>query len=116
MKRIILLLAICAAIPLAAQPRLDLRLLRPNTPDYYYYQLYFTPYCGDSVLYDMEERQLILEEVHGTIDSNDYIIDRVPTRDRNACYDIAMLFDNSSTISVETLNRVSEGGRMLSTA
>jgi hypothetical protein len=97
---------------LAAQPRLDLRLLRPNTPDYYYYQLYFTPYCGDSVLYDMEERQLILEEAHGTIDPNDYIIDRVPTRDRNACYDIAMLFDNSSTITVETLNRVIEGGRM----
>jgi hypothetical protein len=111
MRHLIFVLAALIAIPAAAQPRLDLRLLRPNTPDYYYYQLYFTPYCGDSVLYNLEERQLILEERHGTVDPNDYILDRFASPDKNTCYDIAMLFDNSSTISVEALNRVVQAGR-----
>jgi hypothetical protein len=111
MRHIIFLLVVLGAIPTMAQPRLDLRLLRPNTPDYYYYQLYFTPYCGDKVFYGLEERQLILEERHGTVDSNDYMLDRFASPDKNTCYDVAMLFDNSSTISVEVLNRVVQAGR-----
>ncbi|MCZ7557625.1 MAG: VWA domain-containing protein [Bacteroidia bacterium] len=111
MRPFFFILTVMMTFSAASQPRLDLRLLRPNTPDYYYYQLYFTPYCGDSVLYGLTERQLILEEPHGTVDSNDFEIDRYASPERNSCYDIAMLVDNSSTISVEVLNRIVVAGR-----
>jgi hypothetical protein len=86
-----------------SQPRLELRLLKPNTPDYYYYQLYFAAYCADKPIYDLEKRQLILEERLGLVDTNDYIIDMQPDSLRNACYDIALLIDNSSQMTATML-------------
>jgi hypothetical protein len=112
MKALLIFLAMLSAAPLFAQPRLDMRLLRPNAPDYYYYQLYFFASCGDDVIYDLEKWQLILVEPHDVVDSNDYILDRIPSADRNACYDAALLFDNSSGISIPTLNTCIAGGRL----
>ncbi|MCB2203562.1 VWA domain-containing protein [bacterium] len=89
-----------------AQPRLDLRLLKPNTPDYYYYQLYFAAYCGDSVIYDLDKGQLILEEDIGLIDTSRYTIDRPASPDRNSCYELAMVFDNSNAISPADLTEI----------
>jgi hypothetical protein len=102
MKRtcIILILLLCAA-GTSAQPRLELRLLKPNTPAYYYYQLYFATFCGDSVIYDLEKQQLILEEQLGLIDTNDYQIDRLASPRRNSCYDLVLAFDNSSTVGAD---------------
>ncbi len=111
MKQLVFLFCLFAALPVAAQPRLDLRLLVPNSPDYYYYQLYFAAYCGESPIYDLEKRQLILKEYLGLIDSSKYILDRIPSADADNCYDIALLIDNSSSISVPTLSRVSDAGK-----
>lgn len=104
MKRILLVfLLVLFGAPLAAQPQLDLRLLRRNVPDYYYYQLYFTASCGDSIIYDLKKSQLILEEEHGLIDSNRYTIDRLASPTRNSCYDLVLVVDNSSTMSADDL-------------
>jgi hypothetical protein len=102
MKRIFIILILLMTVAGAtAQPRLELRLLKPNTPDYYYYQLYFATYCGDSVIYDLERSQLILEEQLGLIDTNDYRIDRLASPTRNSCYDLVLAFDNSSTVGAD---------------
>ena len=104
MKRLLLFfLLVLIGAPLAAQPQLDLRLLRRNVPDYYYYQLYFTASCGDSIIYDLAKHQLILEEGHGLIDSNRYTIDRLASPTRNSCYDLVLVVDNSSTMSAADL-------------
>jgi hypothetical protein len=113
MQRLIFILIILfAAAGAAAQPRVELRLLKPNTPAYYYYQLYFATFCGDSVIYDLRKDQLILEVEGGRIDSSDYQIDRYASPDRNSCYDLVLAFDNSSTVGAD-LPVVIEAGRAL---
>lgn len=102
MKRFFfLLIFFFAAGVITAQPLLELRLLKPNVPAYYYYQLYFTAHCGDSLIYDLQRWQLILEEEAGRIDTNAYQIDRLASPDRNSCYEIALAFDNSSTVGTD---------------
>lgn len=102
MKRtLVILLLLLAASGATAQPRLELRLLKPNTPDYYYYQLYFATFCGDSVIYHITKQQLILEEYLGLVDPNDYTIDRLASPTRNSCYEIALAFDNSSSVGAD---------------
>ncbi|MFZ1729307.1 MAG: VWA domain-containing protein [Bacteroidota bacterium] len=99
MKHILVfLIFIFAAVGASAQPRLELRLLKPNTPDYYYYQLYFATYCGDSVIYELSKQQLILEEALGRIDTGAFQIDRFASPDRNSCYELVLAFDNSSSV------------------
>lgn len=111
MKRtLVILFLILAAAGASAQPRLELRLLKSNTPDYYYYQLYFATFCGDSVIYDLSKRQLILEEQNGLVDTNDYQIDRFASPTRNSCYEIALAFDNSSSVGAD-LSAVIDAGR-----
>ncbi len=110
MKRtcILILLLLAGAAPvtqLHAQPRLELRHLKPNTPDYYYYQLYIAAYCADSVIYDLQKHQLIYEETLGRIDTNSYTIDRRASPARNSCYDLVLVMDNSSSISADALSR-----------
>ena len=107
------LYGLLAAPSAYAQPDLQLRLLKGNTPQYYYYQLYFATYCGDSVIYDIDKSQLILEERHGLIDTNDYIIDRYASPDRNSCYDLAMVFDNSGAVTTDLLTASAAAGRAL---
>lgn len=110
MKRtcILILLLLAGAAPVAqlhAQPRLELRHLKPNTPDYYYYQLFIAAYCADSVIYDLQKHQLIYEETLGRIDTNSYTIDRPASPARNSCYDLVLVMDNSSSISADALSR-----------
>jgi len=111
----IVLLGIIATVFTAApdalsQPRLDLRYFKANTPQYYYYQLYFAAYCGDSVIYDLKKEQLILEERFGLISTDDYQIDRYATPTRNACYDLALAFDNSSRLTGADLALIADVG------
>ncbi len=110
MKRLLIILIILLAGGVSAQPRLELRLLKPNTPDYYYYQLYFATYCGDSVIYNLSKQQLIFEEQDGRIDTNAYQIDRFASPDRNSCYEIVLAFDNSSTMNSD-MSAVIDAGR-----
>ncbi|MDT8323367.1 MAG: VWA domain-containing protein [Bacteroidota bacterium] len=98
--------------PLTAQPRLELRYFKANTPQYYYYQLYFSAFCGDSVIYDLEKEQLILEERIGLIATTDYQIDRFASPTRNSCYDLAMAFDNSNGITAGDLTLLAEAGAL----
>ncbi|MFA6234044.1 MAG: VWA domain-containing protein [Bacteroidota bacterium] len=102
MKRLLILVTlILAAAGATAQPRLELRMLKSNTPDYYYYQLYFATYCGDSVIYNLSKQQLILEEKFGLIDTNAFQIDRFASPDRNSCYELVLAFDNSSGVGAD---------------
>ncbi len=111
MKRMFFfLILLITAAGVSAQPRLELRLLKSNTPDYYYYQLYFATYCGDSVIYELDRRQLIYEEQIGRVDTNDFQIDRLASRERNSCYELVLAFDNSSTVGAD-LPTVIEAGR-----
>ncbi|MBN1447131.1 MAG: VWA domain-containing protein [Bacteroidetes bacterium] len=96
----LLILVVASAV---AQPRIELRHMKPNTPDYYYYQLYIATYCGDSVFYYLQKHHLIYEETNGRIDTNAYSIDRRASPTRNSCYDLALVLDNSSTISADDL-------------
>jgi hypothetical protein len=108
------LFCVSAVMPVAqAQPILELRHFKANAPQYYYYQLYFATYCGDSVIYDIKKSQLILEERHGLIDTNDYLIDRFASPTRNSCYDLALVFDNSSSITTDELAAFTAAGRAL---
>lgn len=110
MKRIlVILILLLAAAGASAQPRLELRLLKSNTPDYYYYQLYFATFCGDSVIYDLSKQQLILEEEFGRIDTNDYQIDRLASPTRNSCYELALAFDNSSSVGADLPTLIDAG-------
>ncbi|MBE0645743.1 MAG: VWA domain-containing protein [Bacteroidetes bacterium] len=116
MKRLSIILILLLAATLAnAQPRLELRLLKSNTPDYYYYQLYFATFCGDSVIYDLQKQQLILEEQLGRIDTNDFLIDRYASPDRNSCYEIVLAFDNSSSVGADLPSIVSAGRAFIDT-
>lgn len=111
MKRfLIVFLLLLIGAPLAAQPQLDLRLLKRNVPAYYYYQLYFMASCGDSIIYDLKKQQLIYKETIGLIDTDDYQIDRYASPDRNSCYDVALVFDNSSTMSAASLALARDAG------
>ena len=98
-----------------AQPRLELRLLKTNTPDYYYYQLSFATFCGDSVIYDLQKQQLILEEQNGRIDTNDFQIDRLASPDRNSCYELVLAFDNSSTVGMDLPSVIAAGHALIDT-
>ncbi len=116
MKRLsIILILLFSASVASAQPRLELRLLKSNTPDYYYYQLHFATFCGDSVIYDISKQQLILEEQLGRIDTNDYLIDRFASPDRNSCYEIVLAFDNSSGVGADLPSIVSAGRAFVDT-
>lgn len=94
-----------------AQPRLVLRALKPNSPAYYYYHLYFTASCGDSIIYDLDKHQLILEEDGGRIDTNVYAIDQLASPVRNSCYDVALAVDNSSAMAGTFLAAATSAGR-----
>ena len=116
MKRtLVILILLLATAGAHAQPRLELRLLKANTPDYYYYQLYFATFCGDSVIYDLSKRQLILEVQNGLIDTNDYQIDRLASPTRNSCYDIALVFDNSSGVGANLPSVIAAGRAFVDT-
>ncbi len=106
----LLALAASTAPPLAAQPRLELNYFKANTPQYYYYQLYFSAFCGDSVIYDLRKEQLILEERFGLIATTDYSIDRPASPTRNSCYDLALAFDNSNGIDAGDLTLLAQAG------
>jgi len=105
-----LLLLILMAAAAQAQPGLELRLLRPHVPDYYYYSLHFAAFCGEEPLYDLQEHQLILREEHGLIDSNDYIINSYPSPNKVICYDAVMVLDNSNGLAGEVFPLLVEGG------
>jgi hypothetical protein len=116
MKHLVIILTILlAAMGASAQPRLELRLLKPNTPDYYYYQLYFATYCGDSVIYDLTKQQLILEEALGRIDTNSFQIDRFASPDRNSCYELVLAFDNSSSVGADLPSVIAAGRAFVDT-
>lgn len=99
----------------SAQPRLELRQFKPNTPDYYYYQLSFATFCGDSVIYDLRKQQLILEEQNGRIDTNSFQIDRFASPDRNSCYELVLAFDNSSTVAADFPAVITAGRALIDT-
>jgi len=107
---IVLFPILCAS--LAAQPSLELRLLKPNSPHYYYYQLYFAAYCDGEPIYDLSKHQLLLKEREHAVDTTTYMLDRQPSPTRNNCYDIALLFDNSSTVTTSTLAHVTEAANV----
>ncbi len=116
MKRLsIILILLFAAAGASAQPRLDLRLLKSNTPAYYYYQLYFATFCGDSVIYDLRKEQLILEEEFGRIDTFDFQIDRLASPSRNTCYEIVLAFDNSSSVGADLPSVINAGRAFVDT-
>lgn len=107
----ILIIMLLHAVPLGAQPNIELRKLRPHSPDYYYYHLYFTATCNGQTLFDLDRRQLILKEDGALVDTNRYKIDRLPDPERNSCFEAVLAFDNSAQVSADILQQMVEGGR-----
>ncbi len=81
----------------SAQPRAELRQIMP-TGTLTTFLLHTHVSCGGAPVYDLHASDIRITENGRMIDARDIHIDRAPSRDDNACFELVMIVDNSSVL------------------